>query len=104
MYGTIARMQIKPGAEERLSQLSREFEALEVSGFVGSFVYRMDTNPNECYLAVVFRDKASYVANAQSTEQDARYRQIRELLESDPEWHDGEIVHAPAFVTAAAKV
>lgn len=102
MYGTVARMRLKPGSEERLSQLSREFEALGVSGFVGDFVYRMDNDPNECYLAVVFRDKASYVANAESPEQDARYRQMRELMESDPEWHDGEIIYASAFAAAAA--
>ena len=33
-----------------------------------------------------------YVANANSPEQDARYRQLLALLEEPPEWHDGEIV------------
>jgi hypothetical protein len=44
-------------------------------------------------MAVVFADKDAYVANAQSPEQDARYQAMRALMESDPEWNDGEVIH-----------
>ncbi len=92
MYGTVARMRIKQGAEGQLEQQLREFESLKVPGFVTTYVYRMDADPQTHYMAVVFDSKESYVANARSPEQDARYQQMRALLESDPEWHDGEIV------------
>jgi quinol monooxygenase YgiN len=96
MYGTIGCCRIKPGMESQFRQLieeqGRAFEAGQVPGFVISYSYRMDTDPNEYYLAVVFASKEAYWANAQSPEQDARYRQWLPLLEGEPEWHDGEIV------------
>lgn len=92
MYGTVARMRVKQGAESQLEQQLREFEGLKVPGFVTTYVYRMDADPQTYYMAVVFDSKESYVANARSPEQDARYQQMRALLESDPEWHDGEII------------
>ena len=61
-------------------------------GFVGAYVYRRDADPQEYYLAVVFESKAAYVANANALAQDARYRELLELLEGDPEWYDGEVV------------
>ncbi len=95
MYGTIGRFRIKPGMEGQFRQLiegqARPFEARQVPGFVVSYGYRMDADPNEYYLAVVFESREAYWANAQSAEQDARYRQWLPLLESEPEWHDGEI-------------
>lgn len=94
MYGTIARMKAKPGAEAQLAEQMRAFEAAHVAGAVGSYVYRMDNDPAEYYLTVIFSSKETYVANANSPEQDARYRQLLAFLEGPPEWHDGEIVYA----------
>jgi heme-degrading monooxygenase HmoA len=94
MYGTVARMRVKPGSEEQLMQQFREFESLNVPGFVNTYVYRMDAGANEYYMAVVFDSKESYWANARSPEQDARYRQMAALFDGEPEWHDGEIVAA----------
>ena len=91
MYGTIARMQVKPGAEAALMTLSREFE-VQIRGLVSTYVYRSDDEPNVYWMAVVFQDKAAYQSNARSTEQDARYQTMRALLAADPEWHDGEII------------
>jgi quinol monooxygenase YgiN len=94
MYGTIARLQLRPGAEPQLKQQANEIEGLGVPGFVATYVYRSDADPNVAYMAVVFASKEAYLANANSPEQDRRYQQLRALLASDPEWHDGEIVHA----------
>ncbi len=93
MYGTVARFRLRPGAEQQLVQRQREFEALRIPGYVRSIVYRTDRDPQECYLAVIFDSKASYDTNAQSPDQDARYQQLRALMEGDPEWHDGEIIY-----------
>ncbi|MEO7000633.1 MAG: antibiotic biosynthesis monooxygenase [Ktedonobacterales bacterium] len=98
MYGTVARMNLKSGAQDQLAQQLRDFTALNVPGFVATYTYQSDANPNECYMAVIFENKAAYDTNAQSAAQDARYQKIRALLESDPEWHDGAIT---AFVNSA---
>jgi quinol monooxygenase YgiN len=98
MYGTIGRFRIKAGMEAQFRQLIEEqahaFETGQIPGFVVSYGYRMDADPNDYYLAVVFESREAYWANAQSPEQDARYQQWLPLLEGEPEWHDGEIVNA----------
>ncbi len=93
MYGTIARMRVRPGTEGKLLELTRGWEG-KIPGAVMTYIYRMDANPNEYYLAVVFDNKQAYVANADSPEQDARYREMLQYVEGEPEWHDGEIVYA----------
>jgi heme-degrading monooxygenase HmoA len=92
MYGTVARFRVKPGMEQKLQETMSGDE--NIPGYVGAIVYKMDDNPNEMYLAVVFDSKEAYVKNADSPEQDARYREFREMLEADPEWHDGEVVYS----------
>ena len=94
MYGTVARLRVKPGAEKQLMEMSRDESSLDIPGFISQYVYRMDQDPNEYYLVVLFEDRQTYVANADSPEQNARYLEFRALLEADPEWHDGEIVYA----------
>jgi quinol monooxygenase YgiN len=93
MYGTVARMKAKPGTEDLLAELGRQISAARPAGMVGTWVYRMDADPDEYILAVAFESREAYKANADSPDQDARYRQLRALLAADPEWNDGEIVH-----------
>lgn len=92
MYGTIARMRLKPGMEDKLREDMRRYDALKIPGYVGTTVYRMDDDPNEIYMAVVFKDKATYVSNAEDPKQDERYRTMLQFLAGEPEWHDGEII------------
>ena len=90
MYGTIARMRLRPGMEQRFREIEAEASD-EIPGFLFSHMYRMDADPNEYMRVVAFADRESYVRNARSPEQHQRYLRYRELLEADPEWHDGEI-------------
>lgn len=96
MYGTVARMRLKPGMEDQLMAQLRQYDQLQVPGFVHTYIYRMDADPRDLYMAVIFESKAAYTANAQSPEQDTRYRQMLDTLEGPPEWHDGEIVTTSA--------
>jgi len=89
MYGTVARMKVKPGALQAL----KEMEERKPSGFIRSLVYQMDKDPNEILLVVLFRDKESYFANAESPAQHQEYLKVRAFLESDPEWSDGEVIY-----------
>jgi quinol monooxygenase YgiN len=91
MYGTVARIQIRPGKEEELRQMGREMVA-QIPGFVFQHVYRTDADPNIFFLVVAFTSKDAYQANAASPEQHQRYEQYRALLAAEPEWHDGEII------------
>lgn len=91
LYGTVARMRVKPGHEAALSKLAEETSS-QIPGFVAEYVYKMDGEPDVCYLTVVFTNKDAYQANANSPEQHARYMQYREHLLDDPEWHDGQII------------
>lgn len=94
MYGTVARLRVKPGQEEALIRLTREEdEQLDVPGYVSTSIYRLDSDPSTYVMAVVFESRELYRANAESPDQHARYLQFRELLEADPEWEDGEIVY-----------
>jgi quinol monooxygenase YgiN len=93
MYGTVARIRLILGKEAELSGLLREYDESKVPGAISEYLYRTDDDSNEYYLVVVFAGKAQYTANADNPEQDARYQKLRALLEADPEWHDGEIVH-----------
>jgi quinol monooxygenase YgiN len=94
MYGTVAQMRAKPGMEEQLIKHFHEFEAAHVPGTVAAYCYRMDADAQECYITVVFESKEAYRANAESPEQDKRYRQMLSLLENEPVWHDGTIISA----------
>ena len=96
MYGTVARLRVKPGMEAKFVEVGRALEAQRIPGNVATYIYRMDANPHEYYLAVVFTDKAAYQANAASPEQHARFMELMAVLEGEPEWHDGEIVSHPA--------
>lgn len=93
MYGTIAKLTLKPGNEERMLDLIEEYEDIDVPGYVGDIVYRSDKDPNVFFLVVLFETREDYVANAESPDQHERYLQYRELLAQDPEWNDGEVIY-----------
>jgi len=94
MYGTVARMKFKPGMAQKFTEMieQQEDQGRTRPGSVGIYVYQMDKDPNEFYMTVIFENKEAYVANANSPEQHEQYLQYMQFLESEPEWHDGEIV------------
>lgn len=94
MYGTVAHMKVKPGQMDAFKALMDDFNTnRRPKGYLGEIVYQMDSSPNELTLAVFFDSKERYHANANDPEQDKAYRKMRELLDADPEWHDGEVMH-----------
>src|SRR5207237_3671198 len=92
MYGTVARFRAKPGMGDKLREQQQLYEEANVPGSVMITIYRMDKDPNEYYMAVIFDSKESYVANANSPEQNARYQALMEMMAEEPEWHDGEVI------------
>ena len=95
MYGTIYRMNVKPGQEQRLVEVFKEWERErkpKVQGAVAGLLLKPDNHPGEFIGVVMFKDKAAYIANANDPEQDKWYLKLRDLLQDDPTWEDGEYV------------
>ena len=95
MYGTIFRMKVKSGKEREVVAAFEKWERErkpKVAGAVASLLLKLDKVPGEFLGVAVFKDKESYTANAKDSEQDKWYGQLRLLLQSDPEWNDGEYV------------
>jgi quinol monooxygenase YgiN len=89
VYGTIMRARVKPGHREALSELMTTSEtSRQPAGFHSFEVAWEEKDPDRVVVLVHFEDKESYVANAESPEQDAEYRQLLEHLEGEPEWID----------------
>ena len=96
MYGTVARIRVKPGMGAQLEELGRRMAEAEmrIPGYVAQYVYRTDADPDELYLTVLFESREAYHANAASPDQAARYEQLIAMMVAPPEWHDGEVIFA----------
>ena len=94
MYGTVARMKVKAGKLDELIRLmGGGGDDRAMGGYMGEIIYKMDSNPNEIMLCVFFKDKESYHKNANDPEMNKDYSEYRAMLDADPEWNDGEVVH-----------
>jgi len=95
MYGTVARLKVKPGMEAEMAAFGESWSndrKPQVNGAIGGYIYRMDADPGTMIMTVVFADKASYHANAQDPAQDSVYQRLRSMLTEDPIWEDGEVI------------
>lgn len=94
MYGTIAHFRIKPGVKDEFIKTMDSFSNAMIPGWVADYYFQMDKDSEDFYLVAIFKDKETYVANADSPQQHEQYLQFRSFLIDDPEWHDGFIVSA----------
>jgi len=92
MFGSIFRMQVKPGKKQELIELMNDGSRTP-PGMQAAYMF--DTGGDELWGVAVFTDEKSYRDNAASPEQDAEYRQMRDLLTADPEWHDANVIPWP---------
>ena len=92
-FGTIARYRVKPGHDKELTADMEKFEDSPPEGWKYHTVFRSTENPNEVWLCVVFDSEQSYKKNADSPEMNSEYKRLLEHLESEPEWHDGHVIH-----------
>ena len=99
MYGTVARMKVKPGELEQLQKTMQDWDerAGKVEGAIATYVYKLDTDPNEVIMAVLFQDKKTYMANADDPQTDEWVQRVRAHLEADPDWNDGEVIVSQQF-------
>ena len=95
MYGTIFRMKVKSGQSQRVVQIFEEWETQQkpvVKGAIGGLLMKPDGSSDELIGVAIFEDKQSYMANADRPGQQQWYGKLRDALEADPEWVDGEYV------------
>lgn len=92
MYGSIARMRLKPGSEPMFKVQIDAIAHATFPGWLSSTVYRSDSDPHDVWLVVAFESRDAYRRHSESTNQRERYRRIRALLEADPEWFDGDVL------------
>jgi predicted ester cyclase/quinol monooxygenase YgiN len=95
MFGTIARLRPKAGRQADVIRLFEEWgreRGPRVAGALGGYLMRPLNRPDEHIAVAIFADRATYEANANDPQQDAWYRRLREVLEADPIWEDGEYV------------
>jgi hypothetical protein len=93
MYGTVARMKVKPGKEGSLMEDMKIYDDIKIDGHVATAVYKADAGDGEYWLAVIFENEEKYRANADTPQQNERYEKMMESLAAAPEWHDGEIMY-----------
>lgn len=94
MYGSVSRWRIIEGKQEEFERLSKELMSDRPPGSRSVMMYHSDADPREYWVAGAFETREAYTGNSATPEQAERYRRMRELMESDPEWHDGEVVAA----------
>ncbi|HEV2954073.1 MAG TPA: antibiotic biosynthesis monooxygenase family protein [Candidatus Dormibacteraeota bacterium] len=92
-YGTVARYKLKAGQEDAFLAKMASFESSPPPGWFYTTLFRSTGDPNEIWMSTVFESEEAYKANAQSPEMDKMYRALLEDLESEPEWHDGHVIH-----------
>ncbi len=94
MYGTVAHFRLRPGVRDEFIQTMDSFGDAMIPGWMADYYFQLDKDADEFYLVAIFKDKETYVANADSPQQHEQYLKFRSFLVDDPEWHDGFIVSA----------
>jgi quinol monooxygenase YgiN len=91
MYGTIMRAKVKPGQKAGFEKLMREQVPSADAYGQGMHSYEVaweDKDPDRIVMIIRFKDRESYVANADRPDTDTEYKQMIEYLEGEPEWID----------------
>lgn len=97
MFGTIYRMRPKSGQEQAIAEHFRRWDRERrpaVVGALAGYLLKSKTRPSELLGVAVFDSEAHYRKNADDPAQDRWYQQLREMLETDPDWNDGDVLVA----------
>jgi quinol monooxygenase YgiN len=95
MYGTVAHCTIRAGHHAEVRAILDEWgtdRKPHYAGAIASYSYQLDSDPQHLVIVAVFADRGSYAAQADDPEQGKWYGRLREHLDADPQWNDGEII------------
>ena len=93
MYGSIMRARLKPGRRAEYERLFHEIvpvHADESRGLHSAELAFEAGDPDRVVVIIHFRDKESYLRNADDPRTDADYRRQAEFFDGAPEWIDVE--------------
>jgi hypothetical protein len=89
MYGTIMRAKIKAGQQDAFRRYAQEQGGPDAaSGWVSSEFAIEDKDPNRIVGIIRFKDKESYVKNANAPRTNDNYKRMLTFFEAPPEWID----------------
>ena len=97
MFGSIYRMKPRPGQEANIAAHFRRWERERrpaVGGAGSGYLFRPKAAPEELIGVAVFDSEDSYRTNAGDPVQGKWYQELREMLQSDPDWNDGDVLVA----------
>jgi hypothetical protein len=109
MYGTIMRATIKAGQEDAFRRYAQEQGGPDpAAGWISSEFAVEDKDPNRIVGIIRFKDKESYVKNANAPRTNDNYNEMLRFFESPPQWIDVNYVSFQGqplkeYMTAAAK-
>jgi heme-degrading monooxygenase HmoA len=91
MYGTILRAKLKPGQREAYERFLESL--LPTADDYGRGLHSVelayeDKDPDRLAVIIHFRDKESYIANAERADTGQDWERQREFFEGDVEWID----------------
>lgn len=92
MYGTVARIKVKPGKFDDLMAWGQQADQSDPQGPGAMLVFRMDSDPNEVYMVIAAPSREAYRAESESEHRHQRYLEMLQFLDGEPEWHDGEVI------------
>ena len=95
MYGTVALCHVRPENLGKLQAMAAAEDYHHVDGYFGTDLLVVDNHPNTVLMVVRFQDQATYRANGDSADEDARYQEFRALMDDDPVRYDGDWVPVP---------
>jgi quinol monooxygenase YgiN len=93
VYGTIFRMTPIPGKEQEVYAIFEEWGKdlqSNIEGAVAGYVMRPDTYTGVLIAVAMFESKESYESNGKDPAQGEWFAKLRAVLQSDPDWEDGE--------------
>jgi heme-degrading monooxygenase HmoA len=90
LYGTIGRLQVKPGGADAL--WATRADTREPDGAVALFVFQKDADPHELYLISISESEAAHRACSESPESREQFSAMRAWPEAERKWHDGRVL------------
>jgi heme-degrading monooxygenase HmoA len=90
MYGTIARIKVKPEDWDELKKSVRRGPLPEGEGAM--MLFQMDADPLEVFMIAVAESEKVYRDLSESPEMHEAYLERRQKFETEPEWHDGKVI------------
>jgi heme-degrading monooxygenase HmoA len=94
MWAQIIKARMKPGAEEEMQKLMKEFEGEGASTpFVRSITLQNQNDLGEYHTVVFFESQEAARSNENTPAQQDRVRRIQALYEGPPEFLDCNVVN-----------